>query len=268
VVTTVLPGSDNHYLELASSRAGDAVALVGTDSELTAIPFDETAPELRDLVVPASAVAGAPVAMSVTGFDALSSAAAPTWDFGDGATATGASPSHTYAAPGSRTVTVSVTDGGGNSVSRTATVAVAPAPLPKDATAPVVTGFGVSNKAFAASRTGARATRARRRGTTFRFKLSEPARVVIRLERALPGVRVGRACKPLKRGRRGRRCTRFRVAGTITRAAKAGRTSLRFSGRLRGRSLAAGRYRATVVATDAARNRSAPRRVTFRMLRR
>jgi hypothetical protein len=50
---------------------------------------------------------------------------------------------------------------------------------------------------------------------------------------------------------------------TLGAAGKAGKNRMRFSGRVRGRALARGRYRAVVQAIDAAGNRAAPRRVSF-----
>ena len=48
--------------------------------------------------------------------------------------------------------------------------------------------------------------------------------------------------------------------------AQAGRQSLRFSGRLRGKPLKPGGYRATIVAVDSAGQASDPRRVSFRVV--
>ena len=64
-----------------------------------------------------------------------------TWAFGDGATATGGSPSHTYAAAGSYDVRVTATDGSGNatSLTRTVNVTVVPPGAPVgDRTPPVL----------------------------------------------------------------------------------------------------------------------------------
>lgn len=57
------------------------------------------------------------------------------WDFGDGASGTGPSPSHAYAAPGSYDVTMTVTDNGGatDAETRTVTTTAGSAPFAQDA---------------------------------------------------------------------------------------------------------------------------------------
>jgi len=94
------------------------------------------------------------------------------------------------------------------------------------------------------------------------FTLSERARVRFEVERAVGGRRVGGRCVASTRSnRRAPRCTRYaRLRGSFSHAAKSGRNAIRFSGRLRGRKLAAGRHRLRAVATDAARNASSARR--------
>ena len=108
-----------------------------------------------------------------------------------------------------------------------------------------------------------------RKGTTFRFRLSEAARVVFAIERARPGRCVkGRCVKPRPSNRRKRKCTRFVVTGRFALTAVAGDNAKKFSGRIGRRALKPGRYRATLVATDAAGNASAPKRLRFRVVRR
>jgi hypothetical protein len=102
----------------------------------------------------------------------------------------------------------------------------------KDTTAPIILSASVKPKTFR-----------RRRGTTFRYKLSEPAKVVFTIQR--------------RKGKRYVKATRF------SKASKAGANIRKF----RTRKLRPGRYRATLVATDAAGNRSKARRVTFRVKR-
>jgi CSLREA domain-containing protein len=93
-----------------------------------------------------------------------------------------------------------------------------------------------------------RAVRVGRRGNAFRFRLTEAARAVIRIDQ-----------------RRGRR---FARRGSLTRrSARAGQNSVAFRGRIGRRALRPGRYRASLVATDAAGNASRVRRITFRVVR-
>jgi hypothetical protein len=108
-----------------------------------------------------------------------------------------------------------------------------------------------------------------RKGTTFRFRLSEAARVVFAIRRARPGRRVkGRCVRPKPSNRRRPKCTRFVATGRFAVTAAAGINAKKFSGRIGRRALKPGRYRATLTATDAAGNKSAPKRLNFRVVRR
>ena len=65
-----------------------------------------------------------------------------------------------------------------------------------------------------------------------------------------------------------RRCTRYvRVRGSFTHDGQAGLNRFKFTGRLRGRTLRPGRYRLVAAASNAAGNRSKPRRTKFRIVR-
>jgi len=120
--------------------------------------------------------------------------------------------------------------------------------------------FGLSRRRFAVgrTRTAVRAARPRRvaTGTAFSFALSAPAAARIELARTVRR----RGC------RRGRRCTRLRPAGALTRNAGAGATTVPFSGRLGRRALKPGPYRATLVATGADGTRVPARALTFRVV--
>ena len=111
-----------------------------------------------------------------------------------------------------------------------------------DLTAPVISRASFKPKRFRAGR---------RRGTRIRFRLSEAATVTFVIER-----------------RRGRRWVR---SASFTRKRRSGRTSLRFSGRVRVRkrlrTLRAGRYRLTLSAEDAAGNDSKRVSRRFRIVR-
>ena len=95
-----------------------------------------------------------------------------------------------------------------------------------------------------AFRAAGRRQRACKTGATISYLDSQPAAVTVAILRAASGVRRGRGCvKPPKRGVRTRKCTRYVSLGSFTHSGRAGRNSFHFSGRLRGRQLAPGRYR-------------------------
>jgi hypothetical protein len=108
-----------------------------------------------------------------------------------------------------------------------------------------------------------------RKGTTFRYVLSEAGRTVITIERRTAGRKVGKRCRKRTRANQARRrCTRYVRAGRFAQAAVAGRNVKRFSGRIGRSALKPARYRARLVATDAAKNTSAPRLLGFKVVRR
>jgi hypothetical protein len=115
-----------------------------------------------------------------------------------------------------------------------ATTATPAAPA-ADTQPPTVTGFRANRRLFAVSR-----------GTHFRYTLSEPAQITLKIQRALAG-------------------HRYRTIGTLARSAKQGANSTRFSGRIGKRALGPGSYRAVISAIDAASNRSTPQAARFRI---
>lgn len=153
----------------------------------------------------------------------------------------------------------------------------AAAPTPAPNAAPVLTDVGATNRVFAPVARGGRITAAGRprrvkRGTRFRYTLSEPARVAITIERRLPGrrVRVGtrtRCVKPTAKNRKARRCRRYRRVTRLVANKGAGRQTTPFTGRVRGRPLKPGAYRARLVAIDALGARSQERRIALRVVR-
>ena len=139
----------------------------------------------------------------------------------------------------------------------------------EDKVAPVLSKVSLSRKRFRAGPKGTPVTVAAKRGTTLRFTLSEAATVRIGVQRAGKGRRKGGKCvKPTKALRRAKRCTRFAAVRTLTRKGAAGANRVAFSGRIGKRKLKRGKYRMALRATDAAGNRSAVRRVGFRIVRR
>ena len=100
--------------------------------------------------------------------------------------------------------------------------------------------------------------------------VAEGAKLTRRFERPGAGRRTSdkgrRVCKPAKRRPKGRACTAYRDEGTLTRSIRSGAGVVALSGRINRRSLRRGEHRITLVATDAAGNRSRPVRLTFRIV--
>jgi PKD domain len=203
--------------------------------------------------------AGAASASSPVGFDAAPSHDADpgdesmftyAWSFGDGASGSGRDPSHVYAQPGDYQVTLTVTDPMGLQASASHVISVAPgsgaggtAPG-GDAVAPVISRLRVSPNRL---RIGKALARLSSSGGQIRFALTEPARVTLRFASARTGKR----------------------KGTLKLNGRAGLNTVRFAGRLsRRKTLKPGAYRLTVLATDAAGNRAAPKRTRFTLLAR
>jgi hypothetical protein len=140
-----------------------------------------------------------------------------------------------------------------------------PAPA-RDTTRPVLSRLQVAPARFAVRRGRGRSARG---GGRIRWILSEAATVRLRVEREKPGFRRGGQCVARRPSSgRVRRCTRFVSVRSIARAARAGRASIAFAGRVGARPLAAGRYRLSAQATDRSRNRSRTRRTSFTIVRR
>jgi virginiamycin B lyase len=163
--------------------------------------------------------------------------------------------------------------GGGGGGGGGAGGAVPASLLPADLELPAVSGLRAVPAAFvvgpgATPVTGV-AARRKPRGTTFRYAVSEAATASLRIERALPGRRLRGTCRKPKRGAKGRRCTRYRVVGTLTRTSKAGANAVAFTGRIGRRKLGPGSYQVIASARDDAGNVTArPPTAKFRVLRR
>jgi hypothetical protein len=255
------------------------VAAIGPGGVLTLLPssvaFDSVEPEpivFQPQPTPVARFtsnAGAPGAATSFNASASERAARYDWDFGDGTTLAngGATPSHVYANAGTYQVTLVVTDAQGcsqrqvytgqstvcpggaaartvGSVVVTAAPGGKPNPQPKP-TKPVLSKVKVVPAVFAPKMRGVKPGRVKL-GTTFRYSVSEAATVRFKIER--------------KQGKR------FKKLGSRPQAAKAGANKLKWNGKLKGKPLKPGRYRATVIATNEAGGRSAPKTVGFRIL--
>jgi hypothetical protein len=225
--------------------------------------FDSAGPLLRGLSLPATGTTSKAVPFAATPVDVWSPIASTRFSFGDGQALNAAAVQapHFFKAGGTFQVSVTSTDALGNSSTTGGAVKI------KDNTKPRISRLTMTRRRFAI---GAKPTarRAAKAGSAFRYVLSERARVTIRIERRGPGRRVGRKCRAASpRLHKHKSCARYTSVGTLTRRARpAGRKATAFSGRIGKKALRPGRYRATLRATDAAGNRSAVRRITFRVV--
>jgi Tol biopolymer transport system component len=147
-----------------------------------------------------------------------------------------------------------------------------PGTTARDTTPPVLRSVSLSRTRFRVAKAATKISAAKKRklpgrGTTLRFKSSEAATLSIRIERVLPGRKAGkgrkRTCKPVRHPVKRGRCTAFKRRATLTRSVKAGNGRVALSGRIGKRRMAAGRYRLTLTARDAAGNVSKPVRRSF-----
>ena len=141
----------------------------------------------------------------------------------------------------------------------------------KDVIAPTVTSVSLSRTRFRVDPAGPVIALAPK-GTLFRFRLSEAATVLFRVDQKLRGRRVrGKCRKPTKRNKGARKCSRYKLVKSFSRKGTAGSNSVKFSGRYRRggkvRKLKPGSYRLSFRARDAAGNRSPEKRKSFRVVR-
>lgn len=208
-------------------------------------------------------------------FDATGSARAARyeWDFGDGTILAngGPTPSHVYAKAGAYPVTLTVTDASGCSLRQIyngqSTICPGGSSPRTTATADTLPALGkvkAKPKKFKAKPKGKAKGKF---GTTFRYTVSEAGTVRFKIERKAIGRLVGKKCKPrTAKNASKKKCPLFKGVGSRSQQAKAGANKLKWSGKLKGKPLSPGSYRATVTATDKAGGRSASKTVGFRIL--
>jgi PKD repeat protein len=276
--TAVTP--DGRYFYYARPDEGDVgVAAIGPGGVPTILPAtakwksgESERIAFRPSPAPSASFSfDAGTAGSPTSFDATGSrgAARYEWSFGDGTTLAdgGPTPSHTYAGAGAYTVKLTVYDSfgcssrqiytgqttvcpGGTGAERPATVSIS-APPSSSKQQPKITKFTLTRKSFLA-----RVPRHSKQkpGTTFTYDLSQPAHVTLAIERKIVGRRVDGHCKSKSAKNRGRKpCVAYRSAGPALEAnGTAGSNTIVFNGKLKGKPLAPGPYRAALIATDAA----------------
>ena len=142
-------------------------------------------------------------------------------------------------------------------------------PRPADRAAPVISQLSISPSVFPAAKSGAAFKAAATPGGRVVYRLSEPARSAFTVQRRSAGVRRGKSCVARSKHAHGGKCARsVAVKGSFSRSdVAAGLQTLRFTGHFNGHRLAVGHYTLTLVATDAAGNRSTPHAVAFSVKR-
>lgn len=127
-VSPSLPGTNDRISDLVVDREGNALlgwpAVRDNRGRVEVAAYDGGAPAIASVSIPSATVAqGQTVTLSASVSDAWS----PTslrWDLGDGATASGATITHAYGAPGTYPVTLTATDAVGNAATARGTVTV------------------------------------------------------------------------------------------------------------------------------------------------
>ena len=246
------PGGSHIFQELAMDAAGNGAAVWERSMGMSAAglqlsAFDGAGPQLRGLSIPAAGATRQRLSFGVAATDVWSPVQSIGWSFGDGVSAPGAQVTHAYRGTGgSFTAAVTATDSLGN-----ATTAARPLRI-RDRTRPVLSRLRMRFRRFAVGRARTPVVAQRlRRGSAFRFRLSERATVKIRIDRKL---------------RRRGRTVHKKVKVLTRRGLRVGARRVKFSGRIRRRALRPGAYRATLTAIDPSRNRSSKRTTTFRIL--
>jgi streptogramin lyase len=121
---------------------------------------------------------------------------------------------------------------------------------------------------FRAARRGRSFISVFRVGTAIQWLLNEPARVTVGVQKFRHLSRICRRKARSSRHRTGTRCRKWvTLKGRASKASLAGVSSVRFRGRLKGKTLKPGRYRFVIRARDGAGNVSKPRRPVFRIVR-
>lgn len=254
--------------------AGDPTLTAGTDfdgkprvvngkgtsgpavTDIGAYEYQRAAPTVT-ATGPSTATPGQALAFSGTAADpnAGESITSYAWKFDDGASATGATATHAYAAAGTHHATLTVTEPNGVSASATVTTVVALSMMQAPA-APVI-----SATIFIKTRTTGNGKHRHTTPNEIRLNLSAAATVTFTLERTVIGRKHGHSCVAATRARRHLpKCTRELPAGKITSALPAGTDLLVLKHKLR-----AGRYVATIVALSSSGQPATPVLLKFRV---
>jgi hypothetical protein len=139
---------------------------------------------------------------------------------------------------------------------------------------PIVRHYALSRSTFRAFRGRGVSIARAKRGTRVSYTLNEAGMATFTVHRIRPGRKVKnrktgkrRCVKPTSKNRAHRTCKRYRRVGSFKRASVAGPNSFKFTGRVKGRRLAPGRYRMRLVVRDADGDKSKRLARRFRIVR-
>jgi hypothetical protein len=149
---------------------------------------------------------------------------------------------------GSFPIVLTATDADGCSGTANVTITVASAPPGGPQGPPMISSARLSHTVFRAARRGPALARKRRHplGTTVSYRDSEPAITTLAVLKLAIGHKRGHRCIAGRGGKHHRRCTRRVAVGSFLHTDVAGNVRIRFTGRLRGRTLKPARYALTL----------------------
>jgi hypothetical protein len=248
---------------IAFDEQGDAITTWVGEHGVEAAGYAATGPTLNDVSIPAEGTAGQPVSFSVSPFDVWSIPGETSWSFGDGASASGTSVTHTYTTAGTYEVTLHSADTLGNVTSTTGEVTIASAPATPAAPTPtpaVPTIAAADQSASILSYAGKRPV-----GITFSVALNEQATVSFSfLQRSIGRMVSDKCVAKTSRNADREACKRGTVAGVFSFAGQPGTNTVVFDGRIpHSKKLKPGRYTLVITATNAAGQHSIPRSLSF-----
>jgi PKD repeat protein len=260
------PALDLLAQDFMSDQNG-SVAAIWTDTNDPGVEYDSAfdagGPAVTTASVPTTAATGQPVTMSASFADLWSSVSpgGPTWEFGDGTTATGAQVTHTYATAGTYTVTVGASDTLGNNGSATYKITVTTPPATTVTTPPAKTPAAVKPELSAVKQSAARwrdsgkSSKGRPPvGTIFSFTLNTTATVRIAVTQRAKGRKSGKKCvKQTSKATKAKSCSLTVTITTLTVIGRSGANKVAYLGAIgKHRKLKPGTYTATFTATDTA----------------
>lgn len=270
-------GSGNTYdsPQVAFDGLGDALVAWGNNRNIIrGSTYVVAGPALDDVSIPTEGTTGQPLIFSVSPFDVWSVLGETSWSFGDGASASGTSVTHTYIAPGAYEVTIHSADTLGNVTSTSGKVTIAPAsttapsgsepasgspPPASPPSEPPAIGTVSQSASVLHERGKSRA------GMTFALSLNEQATVGFSFLRHVNGRMVGRRCLATTPRNAGyRACSRAVITDAFSFPGHRGMNTVSFQGLVsRSKKLEPGRYTLVITATNVAGQHSIPKSLNF-----